>query len=108
MDNENTKILLTINLEGGALIRQSEPTNMFYKHKGKKHNFKHYSLKQSDCTMKININHNTYKYWISNEAPYSMKLNVWNKMKPEDKVIYHCTQLMRDYNGKSFKIEYID
>ena len=97
--NNATKILLTINLEGGVLTRQDkpeiimwslnerdlEPNKNWKDGEGlkvvKRGNTKHCNLIQKECKQRIKITKDTYDYFISNEAPSFIKKVDWLLLK---------------------------
>lgn len=122
MEN-SIKILLTINIEGGALVRKSEcesipfmiTENDFSKSKSKgkskvvKKGFrKHTSLIAKSATYHIKLNNEAYKYMTSSECPYWSNPKMWKRMNEDEKLNAHLQRICSSYNGKSFTYNVLD
>lgn len=120
--NLTTKISLTIELEGSALIRKSKPEVI--KHSVFKRNFEHrkqkdkdnskmtknntfeyYSLVTKPATQHINISTEAYKYMISKECPSWIKPKIWMAMNEIQKLETHLQRICKHVGGKSFTYE---
>lgn len=123
--NNEIKILLTINLEGGTLVRKSEPEvieyvitkkgfNSFKKGKGKgnevvkRGKFKHYPLVAKPATQYLHINKESYYYMISSECPYWIKPNIWEKMTTIQRLEAHLKRTSEYLGGKSFTYKVLE
>ena len=121
--NYSPKISLTIELEGGTLVRKSEPEIIKYsvtkrdfepnkKWKSKdglkvvrKGTFKHYPLIAKPASHHINICVEAYKYMTSNEYPYWAKPKVWAMMSETQRLEAHLQKICEHVGGKSFTYE---
>lgn len=121
--NNEIKILLTIELEGGTLVRKSEPEIIKYqvterdydntkKWRGsdgkkvlKKGSFKHYSFETKPASKHINITQEAYSYMTSSECPYWVKPKVWGHMTAKERLENHLQRMCEHFNGKSFTYE---
>lgn len=119
-----TKISLTINLEGGTLVRKSEPEVIKYtvtakdiepskKWRGKdglkvvsKGTHKHYSLVAKPASQHINMTEEAYKYMISSECPYWSKPKVWNNLSEKERLEAHLQRIAEHLGGTviSYKV----
>lgn len=125
--NDMIKVLLTINLEGGALARQSnktqqpilidwviierdlDPTRKW----GDKEGFKvvakgstpHYPLESKECKLNIKITEFAYDHMISNECPLWEKGKVWSKFSRKERLESHLATWCLDKKGLSYSYE---
>lgn len=120
MNNNEIKILLTINLEGGILVRQDKPEIIMWslternleptKHwkDGEGFNIikrgftKHYNLESKECVQRLKLNQLTYNYFIGDEAPVGIKKNDWMMLKDYQRLEINLHLLCNDLGGKSF------
>lgn len=124
--NTVTKILLTINLEGGTLHRQSEPEFIEYKltkkalhpnfkYKGneghqviKQGSIEHHPLIAQPASLHINMTLEAYKYFISKECPEWSTPKIWRKMKEKEKLEAHLQRTCDHFRGKSYSYELLE
>lgn len=118
--NNATKILLTINLEGGVLTRQDKPEIIMWSLNErdlepnkdwkdgeglkvvKRGNTKHYNLIQKECKQRIKITKDAYDYFISNEAPSFIKKSIWLLLKENQRLEIHLNSISENLGGKSY------
>lgn len=123
--NNTIKISLTINLEGGALVRKSEPEVIKYvitaktansnKKKRSKDNFKvvekgsfkHFSYETAPASQHINMTEEAYKYMTS-ECPYWVKPKVWNKLNKKERLELHLQRTCEHFHGTSYSYTILD
>lgn len=125
MNNENIKILLTIQLAGGSFVRQKKADKIVWhiikqdlsqkKLPSKEGNkivesgiFKHYPLVSKDAVQKIKINKEAYDLYISDKCPDRSMLKTWKKLKPIPRLEWHLQKICNHFNGKSFSYELLD
>ena len=124
--NNETKILLTINLEGGILTRQDKPEIIMWSlndrdlnpYKDWKENegltivklgsTKHYNLTSTECVQKIKLTKDAYDYFISDEAPSFIKKFTWIALKEKQRLGIHLNVISESLGGKSFTYEILD
>lgn len=112
--NNNIKILLTINLEGGTLVRKNESETITWSKsltKGKnlkkvvkRGSTKHYSKVSPDATQRIKITEEAYINMVSNSCPYNYKGN-WKSLNRNMRLHYHLQLICNDLGGKDFSYE---
>lgn len=120
MNNNEIKILLTINLEGGILVRQDKPEIIMWslternlnptKHwkdgEGlnivKRGSTKHYNLESKECVQRLKLNQLTYNHFIGDESPVGIKKYDWMMLKDHQKLEINLHLLCNDLGGKSF------
>ena len=118
--NNATKILLTINLEGGVLTRQDKPEiimwslnerdldpNKNWKDREglkivKRGNTNHYNFNSKECKQRINITKDAYDYFISDEAPSFIKKSTWFMLKENQRIEVHLNSISESLGGKSY------
>lgn len=123
MNNNEIKILLTINLEGGILVRQDKPEIIMWslternleptKHwkDGEGFNIikrgftKHYNLESKECVQRLRLNQLTYNNFIGSDAPVGINKNYWMMLKDHQKLEINLHLLCNDLGGKSFTYE---
>jgi hypothetical protein len=123
--NNEVKILLTINLEGGTLEKGEPIKGKYYlskkdlfpwqKFKGnegqkiiKSGKYSHTPLIPKDAKKRIKLTKDAYDYMTSVSCPDWFKNpKVWKKMKPEERLELHLARICRAENGKSFSYEIV-
>ena len=126
MNNNEIKILLTINLEGGILVRQDKPEIIMWslternlnptKHwkdgEGlnivKRGSTKHYNLESKECVQRLKLNQLTYNHFIGDEPPVGIKKYDWMMLKDHQKLEINLHLLCNDLGGKSFTYKVLD
>lgn len=113
---ENVKILLTINLEGGTLVRQEEAEEFVTKvklfkdgkplYKNKK--VKHFPLKARPSKQVIRMSKEAYKYMTSTEAPSWFNPKKWAILEKNQRLELHLARVAHDLKGISFKYEILE
>lgn len=124
--NNSIKVLLAINLEGGTLVRKSEPEVIKYtitkrdldphkKWRGKdglevvrKGEYKRYPLVAKPATQRINMNVDAYNYMTSSECPYWAKPKVWAIMSKTQRLEAHLQRVCEHMRGTSFTYEVLE
>lgn len=103
---EDIKVLLTIKLEGGTLIRESEKI-----HQGGKKNqnrFTHRNLISKPCYIRCKLSEECYKHMMSNLCPtWGRKYN-WGRITPKQRLELHLNRICEDYNGIEFTYELLE
>lgn len=117
--NNEIKILLTIELAGGTLVRKSEPDVITCiitkedvnpkKYKGKKEakdivrkrKNKHFSFEVKPAKQHIELSYDAYYHMIG-ECPSWVRPKVWKKMTISERLESHLTRLCEYHRGKSF------
>ena len=113
---KETKLLLTINLEGKLSHEKEHVVLPYVKHDyaGKKiiktGYFTHTLRKPNKCVQKMKFSQETYLDMISNDCPsfYKAKHNnnkQWHTLSKNEKVAQHC---MRFADGNTFTFEILD
>jgi hypothetical protein len=124
--NTEIKVLLTINLEGGALT-QGKPETYRYSLTKKdlfpKQSFKgndgdkiirsgkytHTPLIPKEAKQKINLCKEAYDYMTSIACPqWFHKLKEWKKMSPKERLEQHLARICNQLNGKSFTYQIVE
>lgn len=103
MDN-SIKILLTIDLEGGILVRQD---NIEFINSEKGY-ISHVSKIPKKCAQKIKINVDSYNYFKSNECPYFSKSFIWSKMTERQRIEEHLKVISHDLNSSTFSYKILN
>lgn len=121
--NNNIKILLTINLEGGSLIRQAEEDftftckkkNLTFKKLSPKEGeklitvkFKHRPLIVKQASKKIKITQEAYDNFISTKCPEFFKIKDWKKLKENERLNIHLNRICQHNNGINFSYELLN
>lgn len=113
---DNVKILLTIYMEGGILVRQDKPEIILFdiKHdlpggdgKSESGTKKHYNKVSKDAVRNMKLNEETYNMMLT-EAPRGMKSFVFNKLSETQKIESHLRDYCHDFGGKSFSYKIND
>ena len=120
MNNNEIKILLTINLEGGVLTRQDKPELIMWSLNErdlnpdkdwkdgeglkvvKRGSTKHYNFNSKECKQKIKITKDAYDYFISDEAPSFIKKSTWLLLKENQRLEIHLNSISENLGGKSY------
>lgn len=130
--NTEPKILLTINLEGGVLLRGEREVCKYYltkkdlfpnqKFKGNTGNkviksgkYVHTPLIQSEAKQKITLCKDAYDYMTSLEIPkwfmpykqLKVRLKEWSALTPEQRLETHLKRTCEHFGGKSFTYQII-
>ena len=118
--NNSTKILLTINLEGGVLTRQDKPEIIMWSLNErdlepnkdwkdgeglkvvKRGSTKHYNFNSKECKQRIKITKDAYDYFISDEAPSFIKKSIWLLLKENQRLEIHLNSISESLGGKSY------
>ena len=114
MNNNTIKILLTINLEGGALIRQCEETitldgQNHLKPLLKKKTVKHVPLVQKPCYQQIKLNKEAYEFMTSKDGVLSrFNSYIWATMSKKKRLEEHLKEYCSDLKGTSYSYELLD
>ena len=124
--NNEPKILLTIYLEGGILLKGEPeikkyyltkkdlfPNQKFKKDAGRKvvksGKYVYTPIYQSTATQRITMCQDAYDYMISATAPewfYNPKQ--WKKLTEQERLNLHLARTCEHFKGKSFTYEIID
>ena len=125
MTNE-IKILLTINLEGGTLVRKIEPDvltvlftkrdlnpkKQYTKDEGKqivkKQKVKYYGYETKPVVKHTNLTKDAYDYMISKECPVGVRIKQWNKMSNTERLEWHLQKVCDHSRGKSFTYQILE
>lgn len=121
--NNSIKILLTIHLEGGALVRQSKPSFITWSQterdlnperewkEGEGYNVvnkgitKHYPLESRGALQKIKITKDAYDAMISDECPSGVKKGDWFRLNDVGRLEVHLLMYSKDLGGNSFSYD---
>ena len=124
--NTEPKILLTINLEGGILLKGEPEVKKYYLTKkdlfpsqkfkgdaGKKvirsGKYVHIPMVQSEAKQKITLCREAYDYMTSSLCPIWFKNhNQWKKLDEKARLELHLARTSRHFGGKSFTYQLID
>lgn len=126
--NNNAKILLTIHLEGGTLVRKSSPEIVVATYQKQSYSSttkkwgnpgetvtthaRHFGNDVKPCVLKVTLTDYAYNYMISSEIPEfweKSKAGVWSKkLKPEDRLKIHLNKICRHHGGKYFTYEILE
>lgn len=124
--NNSIKILLTINLEGGTLIRQSKPTFINWSQterninpekkwkEGEGYNIvkkgisKHFPLADKEAIQRIKLTADAYNAMISDDCPQSIKKGDWMKMSTKDRLDIHMMMYATDLGGSTFSYNILE
>ena len=124
--NNEPKILLTINLEGGTLRKGETTIKKWYltkkdmfpyqSFKGndgdkiiKSGKYKHTPLIPKECVLKTTLTRDAYDAFQSDSMPewfHSQK--EWRKKSPVERLELHLARISSSYNGKSFSYQIIE
>lgn len=114
MNNNTIKILLTIYLEGGTLIRQGEE-NIFIqgqnhiKDSSKRKKVVHIPLVKKPCYQQIKLNQDAYNFMTDKENVLSrFNAFIWGKMSKKERLVEHLKDYCSDLKGHSFFYELLD
>lgn len=121
---DNIKILLTIQLEGGTLVRKSEPEVIHYqltKHdldpriKGKegfkiakKGKVKYFPLEAKPASLCVNIGQEAFKYMTSKECPHWQRTKTWLGMSAKQRLEAHLQRMCEYHHGKSYRYQILE
>ena len=93
MNNDTIKILLTINLEGGTLIRQG----------------KYGPLVQKPCYQQIKLNKEAYEFMTSKDGVLRrFNSYIWATMSKKRRLEEHLKDYCSDLKGTSYSYELLD
>lgn len=124
--NNSIKVLLTINLEGGTLVRKSTPEHINFlvkekdlctnkKWRGKdglkvvrKGETLHYPLIAKPAVQQVKINIEAYNYMISAECPPWCHPKMWPKLTKKARLEKHLGRICEHHKGKSFIYEILE
>jgi len=131
--NTEPKILLTINLEGGVLLRGEPEVKKYYLTKkdlfpsqkfkgdtGKKvirsGKYVHIPVTQSEAKQKVTMCKEAYDYMTSNEVPswfvpykpLRERQKTWGNLTETARLELHLARTCRHFGGKSFTYQIID
>lgn len=124
--NTEIKVLLTINLEGGALIKGTPETKKYFLTKkdlfpsqkfkgdsGKKiirsGKYTTYPLVAKDAKQKISLCREAYDYMTSPVCPkWYRSLKEWKKMTEIQRLEVHLKRVCESYRGKSFTYQIVE
>jgi len=124
--NTEPKILLTIYMEGGALLRGETEVrkyaltkkdlfpNQKFKNKDgdkviKRGKYKFIPTIASTATRKITMCKDAYDYFISSACPEWFKnTKEWKKMSEEQRLMIHLTRTSLHFGGTGFTYQIID
>lgn len=131
--NTEPKILLTINLEGGVLLRGEPEVRKYFltkkdlfpnqKFKGnsgdkviRSGKYVHIPLVQSEAKQKITLCKDAYDYmtsldtpkWFMPYKPFKVRVKEWSRLTPTQRLEAHLTRTCEHFNGKSFTYQIID
>lgn len=122
----SVKLLLTIELEGGTLIRQSKPetinwtlterdmnrTRIWKGDDGlnivKRGTAFHHNLVNKECLQRIKLSLTAYLYMISDECPNWSRPQLWKKLKKTERLELHLANYCQHLKGVSFSYEVLD
>ena len=104
--NNNTKISLSIKLQGSTLVRQEETVvkTVTNKKTGKtfKKKFTFVNLVPKSATLTKQMTQEAYDYFVSMESCPQFKKKEWKKMKPAERLEYHMAELCKYHKGTSY------
>lgn len=126
-----TKVLLTINLEGGLTGAVSNAGSKKEKNRMKKspmwlgkgplpkgyyHSQEKYNERpQTQCIQKVRISEENYRTYIApvpkekfETKQQAAKRVWWNKLEPKQRLEFHLEQISSSLGGKSYTYEMID
>jgi len=132
--NTEAKILLTINLEGGILLKGEPEVRKYYltkkdlfpsqKFKGDSGNkvvrsgkYTYVPTMQSEAKQKITLCKEAYEYmtspseiptWFIPYKPAKERFKEWRKLSETQRLELHLARTCRHFNGKSFSYQIID
>ena len=126
-----TKVLLTINLEGGLTGAVSNAGSKKEKQRMKKSTFwngkgplpkgyyhsqeKYNERPQTTCIQKVKVSEDNYRAYVEpipkekNETKQEAAKRVWwNKLEPKQRLEFHLREICQALGGKSYTYEVID
>lgn len=132
--NTEPKILLTINLEGGVLIKGEKEVRKYYltkkdlfpnqKFKGDAGNkiirsgkYTYTPLVPSVAKQKITLCKEAYEYmtspsdipeWYSPYKPFKERARLWRKLSEEERLNLHLSRTCLHFGGKSFTYQIVE
>ena len=131
--NNETKILLTINLEGGILLKGEPELRKYYltkkdlfpsqKFKGdagkkviKSGKYIYTPTTQSVAQQSIKMSRDAYNYMTSTEVPgwfipfkpIKARAKEWSSLTPKQRLELHLARTCRHFNGKSFTYQIVN
>ena len=125
--NNETKILLTINLEGGTFMKSDKyeirkwcitkkDLNSQVKFKGKDGDkiiksgkYKYYPLVNSDCYLKTSISREGYDYMTSAMCPeWYPEKKKWGRLTAEQRLNAHFQRTCEHHNGIGFSYKILE
>lgn len=125
MKQESTKVLLTIQLEGGTLVRKGKSISNYEIHQkdllgkdNKKTNPNklirkgtviHTNLEAKPAIQHLNISETAYNFMVSGECPSFMRNSfLWGKLTVKQRLEKHLETIMHDLHGMSYSYEFVD
>ena len=124
--NSEPKILLTINLEGGTLIKGEPEVKKYYLTKKdlfpsqkfkngagnkviKSGKYTHIPVTPSIAQQSIKMSQDAYDYMTSSFCPsWYRNQNQWRKLSEKERLELHLARTCRHFGGKSFTYQIID
>ena len=131
--NTEPKILLTINLEGGILLKGEPEVRKYYltkkdlfpsqKFKNNSGNkvirsgkYVHIPTTQSEAKQKITLCAAAYEYmtskempsWFAANKPLKVRFKEWSALEEKQRLELHLARTCRHFGGKSFTYQIID
>lgn len=129
----DAKVLLSIELQGGTLIRESEPVKINYRItkgdlKSKKNlpkterdkvvkggQLPHYNLSAKPATLSISLNQDAYNFMTSDEAwdysivhEFNISRKQWRLLPAEKRLEAHLKRMVKFHKGKGFTYSILD
>ncbi len=125
MNNQEIKILLSVEQRGATLRRSSEKETIKWfitkqdisqkrlpKDIGsqavKSGKFNHYPLIAEDVAMHIKLNYDAYNYYTSDYCPAKALMKTWKKMNKTQRLEYHLQMLCNHHKGLSYSYEILE
>ena len=109
--NNNVKILLTIDLEGGTLVRQSNieliPYNItrdLSDRKTEKGYLKHTPKIPKRCIQRIKLTQDAYDNFLT-LCPHWINVRIWKKMNDNQRLEAHLWNYCKDLGGTSYSYQ---
>lgn len=124
--NNEPKVLLTVFMEGGTLVRQGKPVIVetpvyahFRTEEGKvvkkvikKRKTKVYKYEQSTCALKTKLTRDAFDFMTSDTYPAwfskPQDKKAWKKMSKEDRLKTHLLRICQNHGGKNFTYQILD
>ena len=131
--NTEPKILLTINLEGGILLKGEKEVRKYYLTKKdlypnqtfkgntgnkivKSGKYVHIPVFQSEAKQKVTLCKEAYDYMTSTEVPnwftpykpLKERIKEWRKLDEKARLELHLARTCRHFHGKSFTYQIVD